>query len=109
MSARDDLAELIGDTWNAMPSPADHVWHILADEILAAGFRAPARKIDTVEELDALPYGTVIRDSDGDVCEAIGCGGSRGMRWIETGWSDERGSAALSTATVLWEPGDDDE
>lgn len=52
MSNHDDLADLIEATWWAMPSPADHIWEKLADSILAAGWRPPAREITTAEELD---------------------------------------------------------
>lgn len=102
MSNRDDLANLIEEV-------IDFDIDQIADTILKAGWRPPARTIEPAEELDALPYGTVIRDSDGDVCEAIGRDCSGGMRWIETGWSDERESVTLPPATILWEPGDGDE
>jgi hypothetical protein len=58
MSARDELARVIFD------APALIAWDnrsqwIIADAILAAGYRKP-RTITTVEELDALPNGSVV-------------------------------------------------
>lgn len=102
MNARDDLADLIGDTWNAMPSPADHVWHILADGILAAGWRPPARTIDTAEELDALPIGAVIRDGEGEVFEQWATGDWQAVGSLDTGES-RLPSEAVFPVTVLHE------
>lgn len=59
MSDRGDLAEICADSF----SGADRAYrehYILADKILAAGWRPPARKIDTEEELEALAVGTVL-------------------------------------------------
>jgi hypothetical protein len=36
----------------------------LADAILAAGWRPPARTVSTVEELEALPVRSVVRERD---------------------------------------------
>lgn len=41
----------------------------VADAVLAAGWRPSARVIETAEELDALPDGTVIRDRYGRIGE----------------------------------------
>ena len=73
MSARDKLAEIINEYMEVdipesvpdkhIPTGADYG---LADEIIEAGWRPPARLITTVEELEALPGKTVIEDGDGD-------------------------------------------
>jgi len=60
-TARDELQDLIDDT--AVGSRFDGVGvsnpDVIADSILAAGYRKP-RTITTVEELDALPVGSVV-------------------------------------------------
>lgn len=43
----------------------------MADALLAAGYRKP-QQVTTLEELDALPFETVIRDSGGHVLERWG-------------------------------------
>lgn len=65
---RDELAALIESGYGEDPTdcPYDHA-PVIADAILAAGYRAP-RTITTVEELDALPAGSMVLDSDPDVC-----------------------------------------
>lgn len=62
MSAeRDELAEVVnGADWISRSQS-------IADAILAAGYRRP-RQVTTVEELDALPAGTVIHDGDPLTC-----------------------------------------
>ena len=92
---RDQLAQIIYDTLNGqygdfcMPDDA-------ADAILEAGWRPPARTVTTVEELDALPEGTMIRDSEGTVAE------NWDGTWYVTGagryWNEDL------PATVLYEP-----
>ena len=58
---RDQLAQIIYDTLNwqygdfNMPDDA-------AEAILDAGWRPPARVVTTVEELDGLPVGSIVRD-----------------------------------------------
>lgn len=65
MSERDELARVIFD------APALIAWdnrsqRIIADAILAAGYRKP-RTVTTSEELDALPVDSVVRDTKGFV------------------------------------------
>ena len=67
--ARDRLAQIINEYMGAdvpetvadkhEPVDADYA---TADAILAAGWRPPARVVTTVEELDALPVGSIVRD-----------------------------------------------
>lgn len=102
---RDQLAHIVvttplndwGDTlteafFNVAPKA-----EMLADAILAAGFRPPARTVGTVEELDALPVGTVVLDSEGAaLAECVG--------WLWW-YTDLYGPGSLALpATVLYEP-----
>ena len=99
---RDQLAELVtkspvndeGDTlddsyWDVMPKA-----EMIADAIIAAGWRPPVRVVTTVEELDALPEGSVIME-DG------------GRAYLKTGlgvWEPDGPTWTLDLpATVLWE------
>lgn len=70
------------------------------EEILAAGYRKP-RKVSTVEEVNALPKGTIILDSDPDALMKI-----EGGQWRSLIDPDEPfKSLYLSLpATVLHEP-----
>lgn len=66
---RDELADLIEDAvddaiYNAADAPPSLTGIVAtraADAVLGAGWRPPARLVYTVEELDALPEGSVIR------------------------------------------------
>lgn len=70
----------------------------VADAILAAGFRKP-RLIETAEELDALPFESVVKTADGDVWESFYGG------WYETACRAGRQAAELTLpASVLYEP-----
>lgn len=56
MSVRDKLAEIISDAENCTDEEGS--WALpedVADAVVAAGWRPPAREITTVEELEALP------------------------------------------------------
>ena len=67
MTAREELAEIIQDCGEYIPgSHADDYVSPdkAAEAILAAGYRKP-RTVTTVEELDALPLGSVILDQVG--------------------------------------------
>lgn len=67
-TARDRLAALLADDWNPERDPIlTAMFRDYAQTILKAGWRPPARTVGTVEELDALPEGTIIRDSEGTV------------------------------------------
>lgn len=54
---RDQIARTVLDAWYPDHSPVK-----VADALLAAGMRPPAPRINTVEELDALPVRSVIVD-----------------------------------------------
>lgn len=57
--------------------------------------------VDTVDELDALPVGTVVRDARGHVCERWSFVGSLG--WLRTG-EVQRFWHITSPVTVLFRP-----
>lgn len=83
MTARDELADLIasvtidtksGDVLRVHPDGGTPVFERdqrTADALLAAGYRRP-RTITTTQELDALPFESVIRDREGHVLERWG-------------------------------------
>ena len=109
MSARDDLAGLI---WTTSREDEGTISGIgagyIADVLLAAGWRSPARRIETVEELEALADMAIIRDCLGNVLEACGHDRNGLMEWMATGSDDDDYPVSLP-AIVLWEPGDGDE
>ena len=99
-TVRDRLAQIIYDVLDPqygdfnMPDDA-------ATAILAAGWRPPARVVTTVEELDALPVGSVVRDVERTaLCE----------KWDGNMWADVAYEYTLSSSsihlptTVLYEP-----
>ena len=97
---RNLLAQIIYDTLNGqygdfcMPDDA-------ADAILEAGWRPPARTVTTVEELDALPVGSIVRDVERAALDE---------KWDDNMWAEVAyeytfSSSSIHTpATVLWEP-----
>jgi len=112
MSARDDLADLLvgaDDTsWEMdLDCPVTNWWG-LAAAVIAAGWRPPARRIETVEELDALPDMAIIRDCLGNVLEAAVHDQDGLIEWWATG-SDDDDYPVTFPAWVVWEPGDGDE
>lgn len=120
MSDREDLAELLGRLLVSQQQNQD--WYVsrssggtlcldgwfdpkaLAGAVLDAGLRPPPRRIETVEELDALPVDTVIRWGD-TVEQSIGSGW-----WITPGTDDPSHSEQIidvadgNEIVVLWEP-----
>jgi len=105
---RDQLAQIIEDHyydgrsgWISYENRQKAIER-MANKILAAGFRPPARVVTTVEELDALPEGTVIRDREGTVAES----------WDGVWHSSEGGcyghEILALPATVLYEPEEDE-
>lgn len=68
------------------------------DIALAAGYRKP-RTITTTEELDALPFESVVKASDGNVWESFYGG------WYETASRTGRTASDIALpVTVLYEP-----
>jgi hypothetical protein len=71
MSARDELAAIIDDRWHGYgynPQGA-------ADAVIAAGWRPPARTIETWAELEALPFGSAVQTSDDSDTVVLRCEG----------------------------------
>ncbi|MFG1794211.1 hypothetical protein [Nocardia sp. NPDC049149] len=104
-SDRDQLAAILRE--HSMPSgesdfPADE-YECCADAVLAAGFRPPARLIETHAELDALPVGAVVMDApypDGDVHQKLVEG-----QWFEPGFDPAFTTRVLNLpAVLLWSP-----
>jgi hypothetical protein len=94
MSARD---ELLAELRELAKKPK--TWPDYADALIEAGYRKP-RTITTAEELDALPNGSVLIDSAGDVAQL------RGGLWCgyETSPMSPSRQAKYIPATVLHEP-----
>ena len=74
----------------------------MADGLIAAGYSKP-RTITTVEELNALPFETVIRDAEGHVLERWGHDPANVWVTVMVRAFIPRGDVALP-ATVLYEP-----
>ena len=88
----------------------------IADAVLAAGCPLPARIIETVEELNALPVGTVVVEGDHATPDEVVFGGLMTMPGVfhrfHEGWHVVAGHGARPVplpVTVLWEPGAGDE
>ena len=100
---RDQLAQIIYDTLNGqygdfnMPDDA-------AEAILDAGWRPPARTVTTVEELDALPVGSIVRDVERSALDE---------KWDDNMWAEVAYEYTFSSsiihtpAIVLYEPEED--
>ena len=65
MSARDDLARIVNIGWGSDGEyeALDSTDYAIADAVLAAGYSKP-RIVTTVDELEALPVGSVVRGVD---------------------------------------------
>lgn len=61
-----------------------------------------ATTITTVEELDALPVGSVIRDSDPSVLEMSEKSSISGATWVLPGSDYEYSSGKVNLPAVLW-------
>lgn len=112
MSARNDLAKLLADDWNPDRDPIlTAMFRDYAESILAAGWRAPTRKIETEEELEALPVGTVLVEGDHatpDEVVSLGLATMPGVfHRFPDGWHVVAGHGPRQVplpATVLWKP-----
>lgn len=85
MSARDELAQLLDDSvlTHTGRSVGDISSGRVAGDLLAAGWRPPARTVSTVEERGALPAGVV-------VCAASGTIACRHHSGVGVVFGDER-------------------
>lgn len=71
----------------------------IADAVLAL---LQPHTITTAEELDALPAGSIIRDSEGDACEKSE---ALSERWWVAGYMVSSPSQEVTLpATLLWSP-----
>lgn len=108
MSARNELARIVSEALGNVTGiydTTDDEDREIADAILAAGYRKP-QQVTTVQELDALPVGSVVRTDRAGVYEK-GCFPDEPdfPYWLVTGMSREFASLVLSLpATVLHEP-----
>lgn len=76
-----------------------------ADAILNAGWRPPARTVTTVEELDALPVGSIVRDVErASLDEKLDDDMLAELAYERTFFS----RSIRLPATVLYEPKDDE-
>lgn len=73
----------------------------LASKLLAAGYRKP-RAITTVEELDALPYGTAVAHDEGWGI-TVAQRHAEDLRWYVTGCLEYIRPEALLPATTIAE------
>ncbi|MGW4720841.1 hypothetical protein [Nocardia sp. NPDC004260] len=122
---RDDLADLLGSLLVSQQKnqdwfpPSGGGWALcldgwfdpkaLAGAVLDAGLRPPARRIETPEELDALPDGTVILDANEEFHRLNPYGMSEPRTWFPawlTGnaYATDFGQDPELPAVVLWEP-----
>ena len=117
LTPRDQLAQIINKYMEAdvpetvadkhEPVDADYS---MADAIVNAGWRPPARTVTTVEELDALPVGAIIMEGDHGTPDDTGWG-FKTMPGVfhrfPEGWHVVAGIGERAPdlpATVLWEP-----
>lgn len=103
MSDRDALADLIAPHLDSYYGIYDG-----CDAAIAAGWRPPARVIETADERDALHASTVIRDANGEFhCrDPYDSGtGTWFPAWL-TGraYAQDFGQAPQLPAVVVWEP-----
>ena len=110
---RDELADLIasvtidtksGDVLRVHPDGETPVFEgdqRTANALLAAGYRKP-RAITTVEELDALPYGTAVAHDEGWGI-TVAQRHAEDLRWYVTGCLEYIRPEALIPATVVYE------
>jgi len=109
MSDREELATVISRTPHIralhLELPSSIVSHLadgIIDAVLASGYRKP-RVVTTIAELDALPAGAMILDSDPDCCVK-----NDRERWYSLAGSEESYSSAHIVdslpATVLYVP-----
>jgi hypothetical protein len=105
VSTRDDLAAVIGTSVHAgnhirFDITGDRAWfddslpRDLADAILAAGWRPPARTVGTVEELRSLPLESVVIESDGTVWRR------KDDHNVQTNWRGTHGGRATHYALL---------
>lgn len=94
----------LGLTISAYRRNAEVAWDDdlrLADHLLNLGWRPPARVVTTVEELDALPVGSIVRDVERAALDE---------KWDDNMWAEVAYEYTFSSrsihlpALVLYEP-----
>ncbi len=109
MSAREELAQSIATNLDRRFGKREfgpaHQDYELADALLAEGWRK-VRVVTTVEELEALPVGSVVRDAKEFIYEKCHDIGDPDFPWWASTGEQRRFSARFSylPATVLCEP-----
>ena len=97
---RDELAKVIKSVYWINGNKFRRSEAEVADAILAAGYRKP-QQVTTVEELDALPDGSIVMDARRLCCEGLRTMGS-GNVWRAMGPAQVRRSKEIPLpATVL--------
>ena len=107
MSARDDLARIVNIGWGSDGEyeALDSTDYAIADAVLAAGYSKP-RIVTTVDELEALPVGSVVRGVDEHfVFERYASDAVLGRNWWTSGeWSTYSADQITLPAYVLFTP-----
>ena len=103
MTALDELAALELDIRRSLPlnPEPEAIAHHVAKWLHKDGYRKP-RTITTAEELDALPYGTVVLHDEGWNV-TVAQRQAEDMRWYVTGCLEYIRPEALLPAAVLHE------
>lgn len=107
MTARDEFADDIYTADRAHKNdPVDlttHYSYVIADELISAGYSKP-RTLSTVDELDALPVGSVTIDGGGAGEVYRKLARHDGIKWYEPSYTLHWESHELNfPATVIWE------
>lgn len=102
-SDRDTLAQTLKESGDRHGGIGYNLryWGPVADDMIAAGWRPPARAIETDAELNDVPAGIVVRAKDGTIA-------ARHPSGVGVVFGDDRPfpwSVLRAPATVLYEPG----
>jgi hypothetical protein len=108
MTARDEFAEDISTADRAHKNdpvdPTTHYSYVIADELIADGYSKP-RTITSVEDLDALPVGTVTIDCGGAGEVYRKLAHADGIKWYEPSYAIHWESHELKLPVlVIWDP-----
>jgi hypothetical protein len=108
MTARDTFARdiLYADQMHKHdpPDPTVHYSYVIADELIVAGYSKP-RPIRTIDQLDALPVGTVVIDGSGAGEVYRKLARADGVKWYEPSYAIHWESHELNLpALVIWDP-----
>lgn len=103
MSARDELEVLIKDSYYGDEITRGDRLNAanIAYDIIAAGWRPPMRVIETVEELEALPLGTMLLDRE---TKPMTTGGGQLWDALSPGHCPFHAMMGYAPFRVVWEP-----